>query len=101
MGTTFPDDIREVRGSGGDHPCECLGTTPSLGRGRRSVRHSACGRLIGFFEEHRDHARLGLLPTRAHGYPLTRFMGDHEWGPDGNELQASAYDLQEIWPNGH
>jgi hypothetical protein len=57
-------------------------------------------RLIGFLEEQRDNARQGLLPARAHGFALTRFMGDYDWGPDGKEMQAMVYDLQELWASG-
>jgi hypothetical protein len=34
---------------------------------------------------------------RARGFPLTRFVGEYDWGPDGDELVERVYALQRIW----
>jgi hypothetical protein len=54
-------------------------------------------RLEGLLVDARDAARRGELPPRDGGFPLTRFVGDHEWGPDGSELVDRVYALQRIW----
>jgi hypothetical protein len=45
----------------------------------------------------RDAARRGELPPRGGGFPLTRFVGEYDWGPDGDELVDRVYALQRIW----
>jgi hypothetical protein len=45
----------------------------------------------------RDDARRGALPARNGGFPLTRFVGDYDWGPDAEGLVDRVYALQRIW----
>ena len=54
-------------------------------------------RLEGLLAAERDAARSGRLPPRNGGFPLTRFLGEVEWGPEGRELVDRVYDLQRIW----
>jgi hypothetical protein len=54
-------------------------------------------RLIEFLREQIEHADNGELPWRRGGFALTRYMGDFEWRPAGEELENDAYELQRIW----
>jgi hypothetical protein len=45
----------------------------------------------------RDDARRGTLPPRNGGFPLTRFVGEYDWGPDADGLVDRVYALQRIW----
>lgn len=45
----------------------------------------------------RDAARRGRLPPCEGGFPLTRFVSDHEWGAEGRDLVERVYALQRIW----
>jgi len=45
----------------------------------------------------RDDARHGVLPPRDGGFPLTRFIGDYDWGPEADDVVEQVYGLQRIW----
>jgi len=55
------------------------------------------GRLAGLLANARDDARRGKLPPRSGGFPLTRFMGDYEWGEEGRRVENKVYALQRCW----
>ena len=48
-------------------------------------------RLAGLLAKARDAALRGELPPRSGGFPLTRFAGEIEWGPEGAELVDKLY----------
>jgi hypothetical protein len=58
------------------------------------------GRLAGLLEHERDEARRGMLPPRSGGFPLGRFMGDYEWGPEGRRAEDLVRELQRCWQAG-
>jgi hypothetical protein len=55
------------------------------------------GRLARLLRKERDAARRGELPPREGGFPLTRFAGEVEWGPEGADLVDHLYELQRLW----
>jgi hypothetical protein len=57
-------------------------------------------RLAELLEKERDAARRGELPPRNGGFPLTRFAGEIEWGPEGAALVDKLYELQRLWERG-
>lgn len=54
-------------------------------------------RLAALLADARDEARLGRLPPRSGGFPLTRFMGDYEWGEEGQRVEDRVAALQRCW----
>lgn len=54
-------------------------------------------RLAGLLANARDNARQGKLPPRSGGFPLTRFMGDYDWGEEGRYVEDLAYAMQHCW----
>lgn len=54
-------------------------------------------RLERMLSESRDAARRGLLPPRDGGFPLTRFVGEYEWGAEGSGLVDRVYAMQHVW----
>jgi hypothetical protein len=60
-------------------------------------RASLAARLELLLEKASDAARRGELPPRDGGFPLTRFAGEVEWGPEGASLLDRLYELQRLW----
>ena len=54
-------------------------------------------RLVGLLRDELDRAQRGELPPPEHGFPLTRFVGDYEWRPEGTTVVERVYAMQRYW----
>ena len=62
----------------------------------RALRNGNTDTLVELLEEQERHAERGELPWRQGGFALTRFLGEWEWGAEGERVLDLAYRLQEL-----